>query len=138
MTFKWIPFDFTALTTPQQDNMFVAWCKSVMNCVKELGFHGVLKFEEKGDSGMATERVIQGAQVWMTDAAGKVIGVNLLVAFNDMLANEPAKQGSEVLRNDPNWYAGSLQERAKDWAAFPPNPETYGVLPLTSDPDITV
>jgi len=106
-----------------------------MSCLKNHGAGGMLKFEEKGDTGPATEKVIQGAQVWIS-ADGKDLLYNLLVPFNDFLENEKVK--GDVLRNDPDWYAGSLVERAKDKELFPPPPETYGLLPRPENPDIEV
>ena len=124
---KWVPMDFTALQPAQQTNMFKAWCKLVMAALPNYSAGGVLKFEEMGESGMAVERVIQGAQVWIS-LRGKKFKTNLLVAFNDMLEQDFPRQGSDVRRNDPNWFAGSLVERAKDWELWPPS-EGYGVLP---------
>lgn len=135
--FQWVPFDFTALKTEEQDNMFLRWCRSVMSCLVSYNAGGMLKFEPKGDTGPATEKVIQGAQVWIT-YKGKPLLYNLLVPFNDMLANEKVNSTSSTLRNDPSWYAGDLVSRALDKELFPPPPETYGLQPRPADPDIVV
>ena len=136
MNIVWIPFDFTRLTTAQQDSAFVAWCELVMANLANHNAKGVLKFEEKGDVGMATEKVIQKADVWI-EADGVELKTNVMIAFNDMLENDYPRQGSDVRRNDPEWFAGSLVERAKEWEANPPS-EGYGILDRPAAPDITV
>ena len=137
MQIKWIPVDFTALKPEQQENMFFAWCRLVMGNLNAFGATGVLKYDFKGDSGMAQERIMQGANVWV-EVRGRKFKTNLHVTLNDMLEQDFPKQGSDVRRNDPVWYAGSLVERAKDWELFPPPVDTYGVLPWPADPDIEV
>lgn len=134
---KWIPVDFTALKPEQQENMFRAWCKLVMAGLAGHNANGVLKFEDKGDSGLATERIIQGAQVWI-EKYGRKFKTQLHVPLNDMLEQDYPRQGSDVRRNDPNWYAGSLVDRAQEWELWPPPAETYGVLPWPEKADITV
>ena len=136
MSIVWIPFDFTKLTTQQQDNAFVAWCALVMANLSNHNAKGVLRFEDKGQVGMATEKVIQKADVWI-EADGVKLKYNVMIAFNDMLANDHPRQGSDVRRNDPNWFAGSLVERARVWEAYPPS-EGYGILARPTAPDITV
>lgn len=137
MQIKWIPVDFTALKPEQQENMFKAWCGLVMANLDDFGAKGVLKYEEKGDSGMAQERILQGAQVWI-EVKGRKLKTNLLVTMNDMLEQDFPRKGSDMRRNDPMWYAGSLVERAKDWELFPPPEGTYGVQPWPTAPDIEV
>lgn len=136
MNIVWIPFDFTRLTTEQQDNAFVAWCELVMANLANHNAKGVLKFEDKGEVGMATEKVIQKADVWI-EVGGVKLKYNVMIAFNDMLENDHPRQGSDVRRNDPNWFAGSLVERAKEWEANPPS-EGYGMLDRPAAPDVTV
>ena len=132
----WIPFDFTAMPVEQQDQMFVAWCKLVMDNLKNHDAKGVLKFEEKGPQEFMKTN-IQSAQVWI-EASGKKLKTNLLVAFNDMLENDcPNASKPDIRRNDPDWYAGSLVDRAKGWEANPPS-EGYGLLPWPLKSDIEV
>lgn len=135
MATVWVPLDFTALPTEQQDKMFVAWCGLVFARLKEQGAHGLLKFQPKGASGPA-QMNIQGADVWI-EANGVKYKTNLLIAFNDFLDNSCPIQGNPVRRNDPVWYASSLVNRAKDWEIFPPG-EGYGILPRPTNPDIAV
>jgi hypothetical protein len=136
MNIVWIPFDFTKLTTEQQDDAFVAWCALVMAHLSNYSAKGVLQFEDKGEVGMATEKVIQKADVWI-EVDGVKLKTNVMIAFNDMLENDHPRQGSDVRRNDPSWFAGSLVERAKEWEANPPS-EGYGILARPTAPDITV
>ena len=138
MQIKWIPVDFTALKSEQQTNMFKAWCKLVMDAVVELGAKGVLKFEEMGNSGMAQERVMQGAQVWI-EKDGKKLKYNVLVAFNDMLDdNIPNLSKPTIRRNYPISKATQLIESAQQWEASPPDAESYGLQARPVSPDIEV
>jgi hypothetical protein len=137
MDIKWVPFDFTALATAQQVQMFVAWCRLVMSCLKNYNAGGLLQFEAKGDTGPAAQKVIQGAQAWIT-YKGKELKYNRLIAFTDMLENDRPRQGSDVRRNDPNWFAGDLVESAKDKEIFPPPEDTYGFVPRPEKADIEV
>lgn len=137
MQIKWIPVDFTALKPEQQENMFLAWCRLVMGYIPAAGANAALVFDVKGDSGMAQERVIQGALVWIS-IRGRKLKTQLRITMNDMLEQDFPKQGSTVRRNDPAGYAEGLVSRAKDWELFPPSDDTYGSQPWPEKADITV
>lgn len=109
-----VPFDFTKLTTEQQDAMFVAWCGQVMAEVKALGYTALLVFEDKGEVGMATEKVIQKADVWIDE-----LPVNVLLAFGTMLDTDvPNQSRPEEKRNFPNVVAKQIVESAKELASY--------------------
>ena len=112
MQISWIPMDLTSLTTGQQDDMFIAWCKLVMQEVAKSA-RAVLKFEEKGEVGPAATKNIQGAQVWVEGCTP-----NVLVAFNDYFDNSiPNQSHPDVHRNDPAWYGPDLIARAREHQA---------------------
>ena len=137
MQIKWIPVDFTALKPEQQENMFLAWCRLVMANLPTFNANAVLVFDVKGNSGMAQERIIQGALVWIS-IQGRKLKTQLRITLNDMLENDFPKQGSTVRRNDPAGYAEGLVSRAMTYELFPPPVDTYGVMPWPENPDITV
>lgn len=135
---KYIPLDITALKPEQQTNMFMAWCKLVMAELPALGAKGVLQFDAMGDSGMAQERVMQGAQVWI-EKDGKKLKFNQLVAFNDMTDDDiPNLSKPTIRRNYPSSRAAQLIETAQRMEADPPPAETYGLLVRPAAPDVEV
>jgi|WetSurMetagenome_2_1015567.scaffolds.fasta_scaffold445943_2 hypothetical protein len=134
MSFTSVPFDFTKLTTAQQDSMFIAWCEQVMDEIAALGHRALLLFEPKGDVGMATEKVIQGAFVWIDE-----LKVQVRIAFNDMLDSDaPNQDHPERKRNFPDVKAAVIVEEAQEWAVNPPPADTYGIVARPATGDISV
>jgi hypothetical protein len=136
MTVTFVPFDFPNLKPEQQENMFKSWCRLVMLSVKEAGAHALLKYQDKGDSGMATERILQGADVWVDGCA-----VNVLVAMNDMLDDDvPNQSKPDERRNHPEVRAKALLESAKELDAYAKtgNLGAYEILPRPEAGDIQV
>ena len=134
MSITLVPMDFTKMTTVQQNNAFVIWCGLVMKAIRELNHKAVLKFPFAGDSGMATERVIQKADVWVDPYK-----VNVVLNFNSMLETDVPNQSRPTeKRNFPSVMAAALIQNAKDWDKTPPPADTYGILLRPTSGDIEV
>jgi hypothetical protein len=138
MTYIQVPFDFTALKVQQKVDFFAAWCRLVMAAVAELKCKAVLSFPAAVDAGMQSDvYVTQKADVWI-EKDGVKLKYNVMLPFNAMLANNPVRPGSHVLENDPLWVAGQLVGSAQWWEQFPPNADSYGILPRPEKADIEV
>ena len=136
MRYTLIPFNFTNLTTAQQDSAFQSWCGSVMAELDALKLNAVLKFEAKGDVGLTPNKVIQKADVWIEG-----LPVNVMLAFGDMLDTDtPNQSRPEEKRNFPNVKAKALLESAKELSqAYAAGTlGLYEVLPRPEKADITV
>ena len=136
MSITLVPLDFTALTTAQQNNAFKVWCGGVMLAIAELNHKALLVFEDLGNVGMATEKVIQKADVWIDD-----LKVNVMIAFNDMLETDvPNQSRPDEKRNFPGVKAKALVEAAQDHAQEQASGTlgAYEVTPRPASGDIEV